>query len=239
MKSIGMACTAVALLALTGCESTTRIEARDQSAFLPNLKASFNFGKGVDAPSRPQSGHGIEVEATRGKGSDSQTLSAADLPIRLGGQDFPAPQQLRHNFTFTYADVAWRWRRLFGEGAVGLEVLAGVAHAAVDLTTTSPSPLQASERFSTRGVQGGVGVVWRTGSGTSMQLRATEFASSRLGVNRASRAEVFLNQALASNVTARIGYTGWEVHGDSLSSSSDFRLRFSGPSVGLQFDLGP
>ena len=83
MKSIGMACTAVALLALTGCESTTRIEARDQSAFLPNLKASFNFGKGVDAPSRPQSGHSIEVEATRGKGSDSQTLAATDSPLAM------------------------------------------------------------------------------------------------------------------------------------------------------------
>lgn len=239
MNSICRVGVAAALLALGGCESTTRIEARDQSAFLPNLKASFNFGKGVDAPSRPQDGHSIEIEATRAKGSDSQTLGAGDSPIRLGGQDFLAPQQLRHNFTFNYADIAWRWRKFFGGGSVGLEVLAGVGHARAEVTTSSAAPLQASERFSTRGVQGGVGLVWRTGSGTSVQLRATEFASSRLGVNRASRAEVFLNQALASNVTARIGYTGWEVHGDSLSSSSDFRLRFSGPSVGLQFDFGP
>ena len=238
MKPICLALGAAILLALGGCETTTRIEARDQRTFVPTLKASFNFGKGVDAPSRPQDGHSVEIEATGAKGSGAQTLGSNDS-IVLGGQTFtPPPQQLRHDFSFRYADIAWRWRRFFGGGAAGLEFLAGLGYSGVELSTSSAA-LQASQGFYTRGVQGGMGFIWRSDAGTSLQLRVTEFASLRSGVSRASRAEVFLNQALASHVTARIGYTGWEVEGETLSSSSDFRLRFSGPSVGLQFDLGP
>lgn len=239
MKFIGLALPAAALVALAGCESTTRIEARDPRVLVPTVKASFNFGKGVDAPSRPQDGHSVEIEASGAKGSDVQSLAAGAAPIVLGGQTFNPPQQLRHDFKFQYADITWRWRRFFGGGSLGLEALAGLGYAGVDLSTSSPAPLQASQGFHTRGVQGGVGLVWRANSATSLQLRATEFASLNSGVNRVSRAEVFLNQALADHVTLRIGYAGWEVLGESLSSSSDFRLRFSGPAIGLQFDLGP
>ena len=239
MNFISPVLVAAALLALGGCESTTRIEARDQRVFVPTVKASFNFGKGVDVPSRPQDGHSVEVEATGAKGNDTQSLSVGDSPIVLGGQTFNPPQQLRHEFKFQYADITWRWRRFFGGGAVGLEALAGLAYAQVDLSTSSATPLRASQSFHTRGAQGGLGLVWRAASATSVQLRLTEFASLREGVSRVSRGEVFLNQALSDHVTARIGYTGWEVNGDTLSSSSDYRLRFSGPSLGLQFDLGP
>lgn len=239
MSIIRIAGSLATLLVLVGCESTTRIEARDQRAFIPTVKASFNFGKGVDAPSRPQDGHSVEIEAAGAKGSDVQSLGAGASPVVLGGQTFNPPQQLQHDFKFQYADLTWRWRRFFGGGSLGLEALAGLGYAAAQISTSSPAPLQASQGFYTRGAQGGMGLVWRGGSGTSVQLRLTEFASLRSGVSRVSRAEVFLNQALADHVTLRIGYAGWDVFGESLSSNSDFRLRFSGPALGLQFDLGP
>jgi hypothetical protein len=233
-----------ALLVLAGCSSThiatTPIEVRDQRSFVPNLKASFNFGKGVDTPSRPQDGHSIEVEVTGARGSDSQALGAADSPVIVGGQTFTPPQQLRHDFRFQYSDIGWRWRKFFGGGAVGLEALAGLGYAEVRLNTSSDAaPLRASESFNTRGVQGGIGLVWRSEAGTSVQIRAIEFLPLRSGLTGVSRGEIYLNQALSSHITARIGYTGWQVDRETNTNSSDIRLRFSGPSLGLLFDLGP
>ena len=128
--------------------------------------------------------------------------------------------------------------KFFGSGSFGIEVLAGMGYADLDLSTSAPS-LQASQGFHTRGAQGAFGLVWRAQPGTSVQARASEFASLREGVGRVFRSEVFLAQALGKYVTARIGYAGWEVEGQALSNSSDFRLRFSGPALGLQFDFGP
>lgn len=243
MKSIDWVFAAAALLLLGGCGSTpiatTPIEIRDQRSFVPNLKASFNFGKGVDTPSRPQDGHSIEVEVTGAKGSDTQTLGASESPVIVGGQTFTPPQQLRHDFKFQYTDIAWRWRKFFGGGAVGLEALAGLGYAGVQLSTSAAAPLRASESFYTRGVQGGLGLVWRSEAGTSVQLRVIEFLPLRSGLTGVSRGEVYLNQALTNHITARIGYTGWQVDRETSTDSSDIRLRFSGPSLGLLFDLGP
>ena len=238
MNRVWIATLAAAMFAMSGCESTTRIVARDQGVFVPSIKASVNFGRGAEMPSLPQDGHAIEFEVIRTKGRDNQSLAANESPIKLGGQSFLAPQELRHDFAFTYADIGWRWRHFFGGGALGLEALAGLGYAGLELGTTSAT-LQASQGFYTRGAQGGVGLIWRVQASTSVHLRLTEFASLGEGVSHADRAEVFLNHALARNVTARIGYTGWEVNADALPNSSAFRLRFSGPALGLQFDFGP
>ena len=238
MNRVWIATFAAVMFAMSGCESTTRIEARDQSVFVPSIRASVNFGRGVEAPSLPQDGHAIEFEVIRTKGRDNQSLAANQSPITLGGRSFLAPQEVRHDFTFTYVDIGWRWRHFFGGGALGLEALAGLGYTGVELGTTSAT-LQASQGFDTRGAQGGIGLIWRAQASTSVHLRLTEFASLGEGVSHANRAEMFLNQALARNITARIGYTGWEVNADALPNSSAFRLRFSGPALGLQFDFGP
>lgn len=228
---------AFALLTLGGCESTTRIEARDQSVVLPSLRASFNFGKGAEAPSNPRDGHAIDFEGFYGKASDTQSLQAGQSPIVLDGKTFAPPVQLQHEFRFTYGDVSWRWRKFFGGGSVGLDVTAGMGVAGLDLRTSGGGQ-QAVRDYSTRGAQGGIGLVWRLQPGSSLQVRVTEFASLNEGVDRISRAEVSFAQALSPYVTGRLGWAGWEVRGGSLSSDSDFRLRFSGPTLGLQFDFG-
>jgi hypothetical protein len=229
-------CCVLALL-LCGCESTTRIEARDNRAFVPSVKVGFHFGV-ADAPSRPQDGHSVEVEASRARGSDSQTLSANQAPVVLGGQTFQAPQQLRHDFTLTHADAVWRWRRFLGGGAVGLEVIAGLSYAGVELATAGPT-LQASQKYHSRGGHVGLGLVWRAEGGTSVQARIAEGLTLSGDTQRAIRGELFVNQALTSNVTARAGYTSWKIDGVTSSINSDYRLRLAGPSIGLQFDFGP
>ena len=229
---------AAAVMMLGGCASTTRIEARDRNVVLPSLRASINFGKGSEVPSAPRDGHAVEIEGFRAKAGDSQALQANQLPIVLDGKPFTPPVQLQHEFRFTYADVAWRWRKFFGGGAVGLDVSAGMGLAGLDLRTRSAT-LQAARDFSTRGAQGGVGLVWRFQPGTSLQVRAMEFASGDEGVDRISRAEVTLAQALGPYVTGRIGWAGWNVRGQLISGDSAFRLRFSGPTLGLQFDFSP
>lgn len=240
MKLVQLACGALALLVLGGCGaySTTRIEAQDRPIVLPSLRASFNFGKGADAPSQPHDGHSIEVEGFSARGHDNQSLAAGQLPIVLDGTSFTPPDQLRHDFRFTYADVSWRWRKFFGGGAVGLQVLAGAAYAGVRLQSTSPT-LQASQGFYNRGAQGGVGLVWRNPTGTAIEARLTEFFGLESNVDRASRYDAFVSQAVSNNVTLRLGYAGWEVKGQDYSSNSAYRLRFSGPALGLQVDFGP
>jgi len=98
---------------------------------------------------------------------------------------------------------------------------------------------QASQHFSNLGPQGGVGLIRRLRPGTSVQARIAGFVSATDGVNRAARAEVFLVQALGENVTVRAGYAAWEAKGQALPDISDFRLRFSGAALGLQFDFSP
>ncbi len=240
MNAGKLACGALALLLLGGCGaySTTRIEAQDRQTVLPSLRASFNFGKSVDVPSRPQDGHSIEVEGFNARGNDNQGLATGQAPVVLDGTTFTPPEQLRHDFRFSYADVSWRWRRFFGGGAVGLQALAGVAYAGVRLNTSSPT-LQASQGFYNRGAQGGVGLVWRNPSGTAIEARLTEFFGIESNVDRASRYEAFVSQAVGDNVSLRLGYAGWEVKGQDFSSNSAYRLRFSGPALGLQVDFGP
>jgi hypothetical protein len=237
MKDLCFIVGAVAILTLSGCVSTTRIEAEDNRVFLPSVRGSVNLTQGKEAPSEPQNGHAIEFEAFRARGSDSQSLAAGQSPVILGGTTFSAPRQLQNDFDFHFADVSWRWRKFFGGRSVGLETLAGLGYAGLDLSVSSPTQ-QASQHFSNWGPQGGVGVIWRMQPGTSLQARIAAFASSRDGVNQAAWAEVFLVKTLGRNVTARAGYAGWEVKGQTLSNNSDFRLRFSGPALGLQIDFG-
>jgi hypothetical protein len=181
----------------------------------------------------------LEFEAFRATGSDSQSLAAGQKPVILNNTTFSAPQQLRNDFDFRFAGASWRWRKFFAGRSLGLETFAGLGYAWLDLTVSSPSQ-QASQHFSTLGPQGGVGLIWRLRpSTTSLQARIAGFVSATDGVNRAARAEVFLVQALGENVTVRAGYAAWEAKGQALPDISDFRLRFSGAALGLQFDFSP
>jgi hypothetical protein len=224
----------LAALSLAGCgQLTSRIEAEDNRVFLPAMRAALNLSEGRESPSRPQTGHAVEIGVAGMRGSDSQSLAAGDLPIVLNNTTFSAPQQLRNEFAFYFADVSWRWRKFPGERPLGLEVLAGLGYSSLGLTVSSPTQ-RASEHFATWGPQAGIGLIWRIEPTTSLQARAAGFLSgSSEGANQATRFELFVAKAFSENLTLRAGYAGWEVRGDDQVGTSDFRLRFSGPVLAI------
>lgn len=229
-----------AVLALAGCGlPTSRIDAEDNRVFIPSMRTALNLSEGEESPSEPQSGHAVEFGYVKARGSDSQSLTAGQAPVVIGGQTFSAPQQLINAFDFSFVDVSWRWRKFFDGRPLGLEVLAGLGSSRLDLAVSSPTQ-QVSESFSTVGPQAGAGLIWRLQSGTSVQARIAGFVSaSGRGVNEAVRAELSLAQVLGSNLGLRAGYASWELKGQSQDAISDFRLRFSGPSLLLEMNFRP
>jgi hypothetical protein len=224
----------LAALSLGGCGlATTRVDAEDNRVFLPAVRATLDLGEGKQPPSEPQTGYAVEIGITGARGSDSQFLSSGQAPVILNDTVFLPPQELKNEFAFSFADVSWRWRKFPGKGLLGLEVLAGVGYSSLGLTVSSPTQ-RASDHFATWGPQAGLGLIWRMQTTTSLQARAVGFLSgTTLGVNEASRVELFLAKTFHENLSLRLGYAVWNVKGQGQNSMSDFQLRFSGPVLAL------
>lgn len=223
--------------ALSGCMSTSHVVADDQHVFLPSLRAAVSLGDDQLPAAEPQTGRAIEFGFAKAKGSGDQTLAAGQSPIILNNTTFIAPQQLRNNFDFNYADVSFRWRKFFRERALGIELTGGVGHTSLGLDVAS-STQTASQHFATYGPQGGFAFIWRMRPSTSLHARVSGFVSrSSTGVRDLGRYEIFLAQALGENLALRAGYAKWEINGDGGVDQSDFRTTFSGPllDLGLNF----
>jgi hypothetical protein len=226
--------------ALSGCLSDrSDVSISDSGVFIPSGRISIDISPKAAAPSDPHGGHGLEIGLTGAKGSGSQTLGAGQPPVVFGGQAFNAPQSLKGDFDFKFADVAYRWRRFFGDGAVGIEALGGVGFAGLDLTLASTTQ-RAKAGLNSAGGVGGFGLIWRMRPGTSLQTRLSAFVSGKSdAVNNASRFDLFFSQALGPHAAIKGGYSAWEVNStqdrlDFGGNRSDIRVRFSGPALGLE-----
>jgi hypothetical protein len=214
----------------SGPPSTT-IEASDSGVFVPTVRASVGF-RGDGVPSEPRSGHGLEVGWSSASGDDQQTLGAGQPPVRFGTQTFSAPTQLSHEFDYRFFEVAYRFRQFFG-GDFGIEALAGFAHANLDLSVSSPTQ-RASESVDSGGVTASFGIIGRLRPSTSVQGRATLFAGSNSGVTAAQRFELYLVQSVWRHAALRAGYVYWNIESEREdTSTSPIKVRFSGPSLGL------
>jgi hypothetical protein len=226
-----------AVSVLSGCISATPIVADDPHVFLPSFRASVSLDDDKQAASEPGSGRAIEFEFVKTKGSDTQSLPTGQSPIILNNTSFKAPQQLKNDFDFNYADISFRWRKFFKERSFGLEVSGGIGHTSLDLTVSTPAQ-SASKHFVTYGPQGGVALIWRVRPDTSIHARISGFISrSSPGLSDFGRYELFVAQALGENLALRAGYAKWEVNGSGETGQSDFRTTFSGPvlDLGLSF----
>lgn len=229
---------AVALLMLTGCTvATTDIAVRDNSVFLPSGRMSIDISPEVKSPSVPHTGHGLELGASGGRGSDQQELTTGDDPVVFGGRTFNAPVVLDHEFKFQFFEMAYRFRKFFGPSQkFGIEALAGLAHAELDLTVSSPA-LRAREEVSSGGIVGGFGLIWKFRPTTSLQSRLTVFASGdEGGVSNARRIELHVAQAIGSHASLRAGFADWNLDSDREyddATRSPIRARFSGFALGL------
>jgi len=228
-------------LTLAGCGTTaiptTTIDISDRSAFQPSLRVGWNISKVPGAPSDPQSSHGIEIGAMRTSGDDTQDLATGQSPVIFGGTTFNPAQTLRHETDLTYYDVTYRFRRFFGDGSFGIEALAGLAQAILDLTVSSATQ-RASESLSTTGFQLGVGGIWRLRPGTSLQARYTRFGSSKYYEDTTvSSVEFSAAQALGHNLVVRGGYAYTKVYSERVDFFSDIKVKLSGPTLRLELQF--
>ena len=228
-------------LTLAGCGTTaiptTTIDISDRGAFQPSLRVGWNISKVPGAPSDPQSSHGIEIGAMRTSGDDTQDLATGQSPVIFGGTTFNPAQTLRHETDLTYYDVTYRFRRFFGDGSFGIEALAGLAQAILDLTVSSATQ-RASESLSTTGFQFGVGGIWRLRPGTSLQARYTWFGSSKYYEDTTvSSVEFSAAQALGHNLVVRGGYAYTKVYSERVDFFSDIKVKLSGPTLRLELQF--
>jgi hypothetical protein len=232
----------LAAAALAACSSTntTDVRIRDSGQFIPSARMSIDIPtQSAVAPSRPHTGHAIEFGATGGKAEDTQSLAAGNQPVVFGGQTFPSPNSLSNEAEFRYFELAYRYRKFFGEGTFGIEALGGLGYADMDVTVASAAQ-RASENLGNAGIVGGFGLVWRFLPATSLQTRWTLFLSGKEeGVSSASRWDIYLAQALGSHAAIRVGLAAWGVDSRreaadvSTSNNSPIRVRMSGPAIGL------
>jgi len=228
-------------LTLAGCGTTaiptTTIDISDRGAFQPSLRVGWNISKVPGAPSDPQSSHGIEIGAMRTSGDDTQDLATGQSPVIFGGTTFNPAQTLRHETDLTYYEVTYRFRRFFGDGSFGIEALAGLAQAILDLTVSSATQ-RASESLSTTGFQFGVGGIWRLRPGTSLQARYTWFGSSKYYEDTTvSSVEFSAAQALGHNLVVRGGYAYTKVYSERVDFFSDIKVKLSGPTLRLELQF--
>ena len=228
-------------LTLAGCGTTaiptTTIDISDRGAFQPSLRVGWNISKVPGAPSDPQSSHGIEIGAMRTSGDDTQDLATGQSPVIFGGTTFNPAQTLRHETDLTYYDVTYRFRRFFGDGSFGIEALAGLAQAILDLTVSSATQ-RASENLSTTGFQLGVGGIWRLRPGTGLQARYTWFGSSKYYEDTTvSSVEFSAAQALGHNLVVRGGYAYTKVYSERVDFFSDIKVKLSGPTLRLELQF--
>jgi hypothetical protein len=225
-----------AAAALAGCAgpTTTGIAMSDHGTLVPSGRITIDFTRGADGPSRPHTGHALEIGGTRVTGEDRQELAAGSLPVVFGGRSFAAPNELRHEFDFRFAELAYRYRHFFGTGEFGLEALGGIGYAQLELTVTSAAQ-RANDKLSNGGLLAGVGMVWKLLPSTSLQSRLTLFTGGVEDVNDATRFDIHLAQAIGRHAVLRAGFATWRVHAEDDSSvNSSIRMRFSGPALGLE-----
>jgi hypothetical protein len=230
---------AVLLAACTGGGGgppPSTINISDSGVFLPSLRASIPFGRGMRAaPSVMQAGQAMELGLSRADGEDSQTLNPGAGPVRMGGATFNAPQQLRTEFDFTYIEASYRWRYFQDNGPVGLELRGGLALVDLSISVSSASQ-RASESLDAVGIALGGGLVARVTPQLGAHGRITIFDSGGGDdVGSATRVELFGTYALNGNVALRAGYVSWKMDSDRNGSTSlsPVKVRFSGPMAGL------
>lgn len=231
----------LAPLLLAGCfgGTTSQIDLQDNSVLIPTARIAVDFNEHPGPPSRLHTSHAVELALSGGSGEDDLHLSAGQQPIVFGGENFAAPQDLKAEFDFRFAELAYRYRYVSERRGIGFEALAGAAYARLGLRLAGATRT-AAEKLDGGGVVLSLGTMVRLWPSGSLQLRGTGFASSSSeGVSSVGRYEINFEQALGPHAALRAGYAGWNVRsrreddGFSASNRSPIRVRFAGPTLGL------
>src|SRR5207344_2773706 len=116
---------------IAGCVSgtTSNIDVNDGSTVIGTVRMSIDLGDRPGPRSHPHTSHAIELGLSGATGSDTMNLSAGQQPIVFGGETFLAPQEVRAEFDFRFAELAYRFRYLSENRGLGIETLVGLAQA--------------------------------------------------------------------------------------------------------------
>jgi hypothetical protein len=230
-----------AALASGGALAQTEIDANESGAIIPSFRLGFRIASeaGPEGPSTPHNGHGIEVGLAGGSGSDDQSLAAGQRVV-VGGRTFTGATNLEHEYDFRLFEIAYRYRRFFGQTSTfGIEALGGVGFAELDFSTRSPA-FTANDKMSSGGFVGGFGLIWKVQPAVTVQSRLSLFLSGETeGVTAAGRFDAHVVWAFARNVAVRAGAASWVFESlraeDEDASSPNSRLRTTtfGLSLGL------
>jgi len=233
LGSIGLAVLLAACVG-PGTPPPSDIEIRDRSVFQPGMRVGANLRGEADAPSHLPGGLGFEFGAMHASGEGRQTLAAGQPPVKFADRTFGSGQELRHEFDFSFFDFSYRVRHYFDGGPIGVEALGGVAYSKLDLTVSSATQ-GGRDSLPSAGLLVNVGVLWRVRRGTTLHSRMSMYDSLPTdGVEKASRLEAAVVQAIGRNLAVRGGYATWRLETDDDSSRSTVKMRYSGPSLGLE-----
>ena len=223
------------LLAPPAFADHTEIRIERATTVTPSLRLGVEIApRGDERPAVPNSGHGIEVGLYGASGDKGQTRAAGAPPLTFGGQAFAAPVTLNHEFDFGFFEIAYRYRHFFArDNTFGIEALAGLGIAEMDLTVSSPTQ-RATENLQSGGIVLGLGVVWKFAERTNLQSRLMIFGSGeREGITAAARIELMVAHALARNIALRGGFTAW-----GIESERDADHQFSSPNSHISAGFG-
>lgn len=225
-------------LALGGCSNPkgTRIDIRDNSVALPELRVAYNFDHNKQAAS-PHAGYAIELDVTKTNGSASQSLASGQLPIILDRTTFTAPQQILNDFDLTYRELSWRYRGFnFNEGKLGLELSAGIGMSLLELKVSSATQV-ATKKMEGYGARAGLGLIYNLSPGSSFQAKISGYYAPLVpGVHDIERFDLVYAKAFLDNFRLRAGYTFWRLYGSN-NLESEFKLEFSGPVLALDLEF--
>ena len=254
IRTLCAASAALVAVALTGCVgsgSTTHPIDAEATALLPSLTVSTDIftststKRSIEEPaprSRPHTSHAIEASFAGSRGHDEKTVGGGgdNRPVVLGGQTFTVPQALRYEFDYRYAELLYRYRRMFARDRFGIEGMVGLGYVNVGVRVRGATAT-AAEHMGNAVLAGGIGALWQIVGGTSLQGRFVMFGDSSKveGIGRGSRLELYVAQAIGNHAALRVGYASWgftseREDGDLNVKKSPIHLDIHGPALGLE-----
>lgn len=164
-------------------------------------------------------------------GDSRQDVAAGDR-VSMGGIPAFGPRQLSNDATLRQLDALVRWRT--GSAPWTLELLGGLSfvHYEFNAGIVSSSGTPTAAVF-------GVGGLYRLRPQTSLHARYLlgKGVSSYTEDVSLDRLELAVVQSLSKNISARLGYTVWDVTVAPTEPNSELHMRFRGPMLGLDFSF--
>jgi hypothetical protein len=189
----------------------------DDTSVVPALRVEMNSSGSFS----------FEGGFSTASGDSKQDVGAGDR-VSMGGIPAFGPRQLSNDATLRELDAFVRWRT--GTAPWTLELLGGLSfvHYEFNAGIVSSSGTPTAAVF-------GVGGLYRLRPQTTLQARYLlgKGVSSYTQDVSLDRLELALVQSLSKNISARLGYTVWDVTVAPTEPNSELHMRFRGPMLGL------